>query len=506
LAGAAAALVVVGTVAALLVLGRSKPAAGPAPAALASITPTPQEPGPATDPIPPQAEVPEPKDKDTPPIPQVLPEPAQGKEKAKEPDNTKPVKPDKPVDPKPDPGEKKPPELPGKAGPPDPPGPKAPPSTLGEMVHELKGHTKRVTALAFTPDGRRALTGSEDRTMRLWDLQTGQEVRQFGDGKNNFVSIVVCPDGRRAVSAANTLGGGLILWDLDTGKEVKRLEPKERNVFGSLALSADGRRLFAGGLSTAHVWDLLTGRELTTIKENRISSSVKGNVGGVEAKLAGGVEVKLITRTGFAGTGQSVGLSANGRQAMMCNRTQALVHVYDTGTGRHLRQFGNPNQDLWAGLAFSADGRLVLTGSGGELKVNRQPIPIDFGVRLWDVATGKMLRHCKGHAQTVDCLALAQDGKRALSAGADNVVILWNLDTGEEIGRLTGPAGDVRCLALSPDGRQGLTASPTGAVQLWNLAGAAAPLKPKEVPGGAASKAPEDSAGGGKRAVAGRSG
>jgi WD40 repeat protein len=387
---------------------------------------------------------------------------------------------------KPDAPEKPNPEKPAgpqpAAGANPPPEPAAQASTWGEPVHELKGHTKHVTALAFTPDGRRALTGSEDRTMRLWDLETGQEVRRFEEGTSNFVSLAVFPDGRRAASVANTLGNGLLLWDLDTGKVIKRLEPKEKHVFFSVALAGDGKRLLAGGLDGAYLWDVQAGRELLTFKMNDLAGNSVGRLPIL------GVEAGMGSRAGFASAGPAVALTANGRQALVDTKRDALVHIFDTATGKQARQFGNPGRDLWASLAFSADGRLALTGSGGEMKVNGRPVPIDFGVRLWDVATGKLLQHCKGHTKTVDFLALSRDGKRALSAGQDNVAILWDLETGKELGRLTAPAGDVRGLAFSADGRQALTVTPTWSVQVWKLAGA--PPNAKDAPGGKADNAP----------------
>ena len=502
--GAAAVVLVVCIAAGLLVLWMmpARPAR-PGPGPVAAVTPPPTEPAPARDGKSAGPAVPGPKAEETPPPrpvagadehaggaggpkaePTPLPSPAPpgtapNPGKAKEPDSKEPGNPDAPE--KPNPEKPAGPQPPAAANP--PPEPAAPATTWGEMVHELKGHTKQVTALAFTPDGRRVLTGSDDRTMRLWDLDTGQEVRRIEGGESNFVAIALFHDGRRAASVGNTFGAhGLLLWDLDTGKETKRLEPKEKHLYGTLALSGDGKRLLAGGPDNAYLWDVQAARELLTFKPDLLVSST------VSKTPILAVESKMESRAGFATLDQSVALSANGRQALLGTKRDALVRVFDTTTGKHVRQFGNPGRDLWMSLAFSADGRLALSGSGGELKVNGRPVPIDFGVRLWDVANGKMLHHLKGHTQTVDFLALSGDGKRALSAGLDKVAILWDLETGKELGRLTGPAGDVRGLALSADGGQALTVTPTWSVQLWKLAGA--PPNPKDAPGGKADKAP----------------
>lgn len=327
--------------------------------------------------------------------------------------------------------------------------PNRPPNSFGAIVRELTGHTKKVTALAFLPGGKRALTGSDDRTMRLWDLETGQPIREFKGGQNNFVSLAVSADGRRAYSSANTFGGGLLVWDLETGKEIQRLVPKENNIFGALALSPKGKRLLAAGLSTSHLFDLPGGKELRTFKPAM----------GFAPLLGGGLMQ------------MEVALSADDRQALISD-TSAVVRVYDIAGGRIVRQFGSPKDtDMWLSAVFSSDARFVLSGSGGNLTINNRVVPIDFGVRLWDARTGKMLKHCQGHSADVRSLALSANGKRGLSAGADNLVILWNTETGQEVGRLSGPEAHVTRLCLSADGNQALLGGKDGLVRLWQLAG-----------------------------------
>jgi WD40 repeat protein len=327
--------------------------------------------------------------------------------------------------------------------------PNQPPSNFGEIVQELKGHTKNVTVLAFLPGGKRALSGSEDRTLRLWDLESGQALRVIEGGQNNFVSLAVAADGRRAFTGANTLDGGLLLWDLETGKQIQRLEPKEKNHFGALALSAGGKRLLAGGLSTTLLFDVPAGKELRAFKPAT----------GFAALLGGGL---LQT---------DVALSPDDRHALVSD-SMAIARVYDTSSGQVVRQFGSPEHtDMWTSAVFSSDARFLLTGSGGKLTFNNQPVPIDFGVRLWDVRTGKVLQHCKGHDGDVRSLALSADGKRGLSAGADKKVILWNTEKGQELGRLSGEEADVGRLALSADGSRALIGGRDGTVRLWKLAG-----------------------------------
>ena len=86
----------------------------------------------------------------------------------------------------------------------------------------------RSTALAVLADGRRALSGSGDRTLRLWDLETGAELRRFEGHEGRVSSVTLLPDGRRALSGSDD--ETLRLWDLETGAELRRFEGHESGV------------------------------------------------------------------------------------------------------------------------------------------------------------------------------------------------------------------------------------------------------------------------------------
>jgi class 3 adenylate cyclase len=116
-----------------------------------------------------------------------------------------------------------------------------------------------VDAVALLPDGKRALSGSEDKTLRLWDLDTGAELRRFSHD-DSVGAVALLPNGKRALSGSwdNTLR----LWDLDTGAELRRFEGHDRAVL-AVALLPDGKRALSGSYDkTLRLWDLDTGAEL----------------------------------------------------------------------------------------------------------------------------------------------------------------------------------------------------------------------------------------------------
>jgi WD40 repeat protein len=134
----------------------------------------------------------------------------------------------------------------------------------GEELQRLEGHGSWVRTVAFLPDGRRALSGGLDATMRLWDLETGRELQQFKPERWVW-GVCASPDGHTALAALANFGKGganfVSLVDLDHN-EVRRFEGHSTGVT-SVAFSPDGRRAVSGAYDgTVRLWDVATGREI----------------------------------------------------------------------------------------------------------------------------------------------------------------------------------------------------------------------------------------------------
>ena len=122
----------------------------------------------------------------------------------------------------------------------------------GELRH-FEGHTDWVSSVALSADGRRALSGSRDQTVRLWDTATGQELKHFEGHTEPVNSVAFSADGRRALSGS--LDKTVRLWDTETGQELKHLQGHTATV-SSVVLSADGRRALSGSSDkTVRLWD-----------------------------------------------------------------------------------------------------------------------------------------------------------------------------------------------------------------------------------------------------------
>jgi WD40 repeat protein/serine/threonine protein kinase len=337
------------------------------------------------------------------------------------------------------------------AGVPDPaalqPGP---PAQAEGPVRELRGHTGWVISVALSPDGRQALSGSHDRTMRLWDVRTGREVHRFKDFGEWVEAVAFSPDGRQALSgcADHTMR----LWEVATGQELKCFRGHTAGV-RAVAFSPDGRRALSGGKDgTVRLWDATTGKEVRRFE-------------------------------GHGNQVESVAFVPGGRQVLSGGWDQKL-RLWDVETGHEVRQFEGHTSGVES-VAVSDDGRLALSGGG------------DATVRLWDLESGKELRQFTGHRGAVNAVAFCLGGRGVLSAGRDGTVRQWERDSGRECRRFVGHAEWVFSVACTPDGPYALSGGGGGlegeqpipgkdfALRLWRL-------RPEKGPpgGSAAPKVP----------------
>jgi RNA polymerase sigma factor (sigma-70 family) len=201
---------------------------------------------------------------------------------------------------------------------------------------QFGGHTRQVYRVVISADGHRALSGSQDRTVRLWDVDTGKELGCFSQHGDEILSVALSPDGQRAVStsADNTMR----LWEVDKGKVLHQLPGARCAVF-----SPDGRHVLSGGPDKfLRLWDLTTGKELRSFR-------------GHEAEVG------------------CVAFSANGEQALS-GSADNTVRLWDVRTAKELRCFhGHESSSGISSVAFCPDGKRALSAS------------YDMTMRLWQL-------------------------------------------------------------------------------------------------------------------------
>jgi len=289
----------------------------------------------------------------------------------------------------------------------------------GLLERVIDGHTGPVTAVAVSPDGTRIVSGSEDRTVRVWNLADGGLERTLEGHTDSVVAVAISPDGTRVVSGGEDRT--VRVWNLADGRLERTLEGHTYSVT-AVAISPDGTRVVSGGRDgTVRVWNLADGR--------------------LERTLEGYVV-------------WSVAVSPDGTRIV--SGSWRTVQVWNFADGRLERTLEGHSLAVTT-VAASPDGKRVVSGSS------------DRTVRVWNLADGRLERTLEGHTGLVVAVAVSPDGTRVFSGGADGTVRVWNLADGRLERTLEGHPGLVWSVAVSPDGTRVVSGGADGTVRVWNL-------------------------------------
>jgi WD40 repeat protein len=340
----------------------------------------------------------------------------------------------------------------------------------GRALCKLEGHSDHVNGVAVSADGRRAVSASDDNTLKVWDLELGRELRTLQVHPNFFIEghlgllkrVAASADGRLAVSAS--LDNKLKVWDLETGSELRTLQGHSDRI-NAVAVSADGRRaVSASDDNTLKVWDLETGRELRVLQGHSgpvNTVAVTGDGRWVVSTssdhtlkvwdLEAGRELRKLQ----GGFGSRAAVSADGRRAVSFSDDYSLK-VWDLETGSELCALEGHSSAV-NGVAVSADERRAVSASD------------DHTLKVWDLETGSELCVLEGHSSAVKRVAASADGRRAVSASNDNTLKVWDLETGRELRTLRGHSDRVNTVAVTEDGRQAVSASDDHTLKVWDL-------------------------------------
>ena len=288
-----------------------------------------------------------------------------------------------------------------------------------------RGHSNSVNSVAFSPDGRQILSGSYDRTIKLWDAATGREIRTFTGHSAAVWSVGFSPEGTRIVSGSGDYT--IKLWDAATGREIRTFTGHSGSVY-SARFSPEGTRIVSGSYDrTIKLWEVSTGREIRTL-------------------------------SGHSGSVLSVAFSPDGTR-IVSGSGDYTIKLWDTATGREIRTFSGHSGSVIS-VAFSPDGTRIVSGSW------------DKTIKLWDTATGREIRTFRGHSFSdfANSVAFSLDGNQIVSSSDDKTIKLWDAATIREIRTFRGHSNRVYSAAFSPDGARIVSGSQDTTVRLWNAA------------------------------------
>jgi WD40 repeat protein len=308
----------------------------------------------------------------------------------------------------------------------------------GRELRTFHGHRGMVNSVAFSQDGRFALSGSNDKTAKIWDVATGKELLTFKGHDQEVVSVVFSPDGKHALSSSKyggslrfaSLGdsgesGDTKLWEVATGKEVRTLTLPGGDAVGSfsVAFSPNGRYIATsekGG--NGRLWEASTGRLIREFE-------------------------------GRASAFYAVAFSPNARYVLAGGDDERL-EMFDRETGATMWSYKGKGEGSIHSVAFSPDGKFVASG-GIQSSEGRYIGKLD----LWDATSGKHVRNLAGHRDWISAVTFSPDGRHLASGSDDKTIRFWEVATGREAKRIAGYTKGVSAIKVSLDGRYLLTGS-----------------------------------------------
>ncbi len=301
-------------------------------------------------------------------------------------------------------------------------------TTDGQQRITWEAHAGWVRSIVFSSDGQTLFSGSDDQTVKQWDL-TGRCLQVFSSMHTGFVwSVAQARQQNYSVLASGGMDQMVKLWDIQTGECLKTLEGHTDWIW-AIALSKNGQTLASGSADhTIKIWDVNTGECRKTLQ-------------------------------GHTGIVWSVALSVD-QKMLVSGSADHTIRIWNLELMQCLYTLHGHTAHVWC-VACSTDGKTIASGSG------------DTTIRFWDIHTGECLKTLQGHTHTVRSMTFSPDGQTLIASDDNQTVKFWDIRTGKCVRTFRGHGSGVWALATSPlndfSNSQILASGEDQTVKLWDI-------------------------------------
>lgn len=329
----------------------------------------------------------------------------------------------------------------------------------GKEVRQFKEPRHSIAAIAFSPDGK-IVASAADSSIRLWGVPSGKELLPPREPLSPIFSLVFCADDK--MLAGISWRSMIYCWDAVTGKTLHRLDGQSEKPW-LIAAPSDGPTLFSADRDGfVRRWDLVEAKELQCFRVKEGNTPVAVSPDG--KMLAAENFAQQSGRLYDLQSGKEVGRFEPACDAIFFPDGKSLV-LHVPGQGLVRWDIARNKVSAWLArdnidnrcMAVSPDGKIFASGT------NRH------GLHRWDLSTNEPLSSLDGQQKTIESVAFSPDGRMLASGGEDGTIWLWEMLTGRSRGVLRGHRGPVLFLTFSRDGRRLASGSKDTTALVWDL-------------------------------------
>ncbi|WP_166364784.1 TIR domain-containing protein [Pseudomonas akapageensis] len=323
-----------------------------------------------------------------------------------------------------------------------------------------------VTTLAFNQDGSRIVSGSTDGTLQQWDAETGEPIGDPLKGHKGMVtSVAFSKDGRIVSGGADWT---LLLWDAKTGKPVFEPLKGHQGTVATVAFNKDGSRIVSGSRDwTIRLWDATTGKP--------VGEPLKGHEGPVTKVVFKSDDIHIVSgsrdqtvREWDVNTGNPMGPPIRGHNSEFLAFNQEGNRIVSGSLDQSLQ--------VWSAHTGASIGEVIMRDYSVVLSVAFRPdrilsLSTDSTLRQWAAKKNKeeILSILQGDDGEVSSVAFSGNGSLIVSGSKDGMLRLWSAETGKPITQQwRGHDGEVTSVAFNPDGSRIVSGSTDSTLRLWN--------------------------------------
>lgn len=359
--------------------------------------------------------------------------------------------------------------------------------STGRELRTFHGHEKGVRTIQFHPDGHRFVSVAYDKKAILWDVTSGQMIREWKDSADVIRSAVFSPDGKRLLTGGHR--NNAMMWDLESGERLKTFKTKPETCYQcvpDLVWAPEGNRFYTGAADrTTLIWDVSKGDTLSSHKFNKGSCSSCNTYLDIDA--SGEVLVKADYRGGMFlidaqngkkkkelledGEFYGIQFHPQGQYIMGLVEYNGQVRVWETRNGKEVMKI--EAHDGIKAMGFTPDGKYIVTA--GE----------DHRAALRQFPSGRLVRTFKGivtriseeglnsselyYLNLLKDTEMSPDGQWVAQCQRDSAALIWDRKSGRIVRKLYAHRGVVTSVAFSPDSKTLATGGTDRKIRLWNV-------------------------------------